>query len=118
MSLQSKIKKRKTRRALHVRTRLRRDSLLPRVSVFRSADHIYVQLIDDAQQKTIASCSTLELKQLTGNKTEKAHAVGKELAKRVIEQGITKACFDRGKFLYHGRVRALAEGAREAGLQI
>lgn len=118
MSLQSKIRKSKVRRALHVRTRIKRDSVLPRISVFRSAEHIYAQLIDDAQQKTLASCSTLELKQLTGTKKEKAHAVGKELAKRIIEQGVTKACFDRGRFLYHGRVRALAEGAREAGLQI
>ncbi len=118
MSLQNKIQKRKVRRAFHVRGRIRRDSVLPRISVFRSAEHIYAQLIDDAQQKTLASCSTLELKNITGTKKEQAYEVGKELAKRMIEQGVTKACFDRGRFLYHGRVRALAEGAREAGLQI
>lgn len=118
MSIQQKIKASKKRRALHVRNRLRRDSSLPRASVFRSLNHIYVQLIDDVKQATLVSCSSLELKDVKGNKTEQAHQVGKEFAQKALAQGVSKVCFDRGRFLYHGRVKALAEAAREAGLQI
>ena len=117
MSVQSKIAKQKTRRALSVRARLRRDCSLVRVSVFRSLNEIYAQVIDDLQHKTLVSVSSLTLK-VEGTKTEIAHVVGKELAKKALEQGITKAAFDRGRFLYHGRIKALAEGLREGGLQI
>lgn len=89
-----------------------------RVSIFRSATHMYAQLIDDAQNKTLASCSTVELKTLEGSKKERAHAIGKELAKRALKAGVEEAVFDRGPFLYHGRVAALAEGLREGGLRI
>ena len=106
------------RRAQRVRRRIKEESTLPRVSVFKSLNHIYAQLIDDAVHKTLASCSTLELKDLTGNKKDVAHAVGMELAKRAKKAGITVAVFDRGQFLYHGRVESLAEGIREGGLQI
>lgn len=118
MSIQQKVAQRKKRRALHVRSRLRQDTTLPRVSVFRSLTHMYAQIIDDIQQKTLVSASSLEVKGLAGTKTEKAHAIGLELAKRAIEQGIKKVVFDRGRFLYHGRIKALAEGARAGGLEI
>ena len=90
---------------------------MPRVSVFRSLKQIYAQIIDDAQHATLVSCSSLQIS-TNGTKTEIATAVGLELAKLALQQGITKAAFDRGSFLYHGRVKALAEGLRAGGLQI
>jgi large subunit ribosomal protein L18 len=93
----------------------------PRLSVFRSSEQIYAQIIDDEKGVTIVSASTLEkanretLK--TGANKEAAHLVGKQLAERAIAQGVTEVVFDRGAYLYHGRVQALAEGAREGGLQ-
>jgi large subunit ribosomal protein L18 len=88
------------------------------VSVFRSARHIYGQIIDDATGNTLASCSTLEVKNIEGDKKTIAHQIGLELARRAQEKGISKVAFDRGSFLYHGRVKALAEGLREGGLEI
>ena len=91
-----------------------------RLSVFRSSKHIYVQLIDDAQGKTLASASTLEadlkgsLK--TGADVAAAAAVGKLIAERAKAAGITEVVFDRGGYIYHGRVKALADAAREGGL--
>jgi large subunit ribosomal protein L18 len=91
-----------------------------RLSVFRSSKHIYVQLIDDVQGKTLASASTLEadlkgsLK--TGADTAAAAAVGKLIAERAKAAGITEVVFDRGGYIYHGRVKALADAAREGGL--
>lgn len=116
MSVERKIAKRTERRALRVRRRL--DTSRPRVSVFRSLNHMYAQLIDDTAQKTIASCSTLTVKLATGDKKARAFEVGKELARRAREAGVESAVFDRGSFLYHGRVKALAEGLREGGLKI
>jgi large subunit ribosomal protein L18 len=116
VSFERKINKRIHRRAQRVRGRLKLGES-PRVSVFRSLNHIYAQIIDDNQQKTVVSCSSLELK-VKGDKSEVAHAVGRELASRALEKGITTAVYDRGPFLYHGRVKALAEGLREGGLQI
>lgn len=113
-----KIKMRARRRALRVRKRIKEESTHHRISVFKSLNHIYAQLIDDAAHKTLASCSTLELKDVAGNKKEVAHAIGVELAKRAKKAGIATAVFDRGQFLYHGRVKSLAEGLREGGLQI
>lgn len=106
------------RRTLRVRARIKRDATLPRVSVFRSLKHIYAQIIDDNAQKTLLSCSTLELENLSGDKKEVAKAIGIELAARAKKQGIEAAVFDRGKNLYHGRIKALAEGLREGGLNI
>lgn len=117
MSVLRKVKIRRERRKLRVRESFKR-STLPRVSIFRSLNHIYAQIIDDAGQKTVASCSTLELSTLKGDKKERAHSVGIELAKRAQEAGIQAAVFDRGPFLYHGRLAALAEGLREGGLKI
>lgn len=116
MSIQRKNRNRRKRRALHVRARVPRDSTSARLTVFRSLRYIYAQIVDDAQHKTLVSCSSLVLDG-KGSKSEVANTVGKELAKLALEQGITRVTFDRGRFLYHGRVKALAEGAREAGLQ-
>ena len=92
----------------------------PRLSVFRSGKHIYAQVIDDAKGVTIVSASTVE-KDLrgslkTGADIEAAKAIGKLVAERARKAGVTQVVFDRGSYLYHGRVKALAEGAREGGL--
>lgn len=116
MSLKRKFAQRKQRRTMRTRSKLVNTGL-PRVSVFRSLQHIYAQVIDDQAQTTLVSCSSLEL-ELKGDKKEKAHAVGIELAKRALGKKIEAAVFDRGSFLYHGRVKALAEGLREGGLHI
>jgi large subunit ribosomal protein L18 len=93
----------------------------PRLNVFRSLRHIYAQLVDDAIGHTILSASTLdaEVRPQLGDlsKTEQAELVGKVLAKRALEKGVKQAVFDRGGHKYHGRVKALAEGARAEGLQ-
>jgi large subunit ribosomal protein L18 len=117
VSIERKKAHRTLRRALRIRKKIKASDSL-RVSVFRSAKHIYAQIIDDAQRKTLVSCSSLELKNITGEKTNIAHAVGKELAARALKSGVTSGVLDRGSFLYHGRVKALAEGLREGGLQI
>jgi large subunit ribosomal protein L18 len=93
----------------------------PRLSVFRSSKQIYAQVIDDEKGRTLASASTLEkafreeLK--TGATVEAAQRIGKEIAERAKQAGVTKVVFDRGGYIYHGRVKALAEGAREGGLE-
>jgi len=108
------------RKARVRRTVLARSGGRPRLSVFRSSKQIYAQVIDDEQGRTIASASSLEktlresLK--TGANVEAAKRVGKELAERAKKAGVDKVVFDRGSYLYHGRVKALAEGAREGGL--
>ena len=91
----------------------------PRLAVFRSLTHIYAQVIDDAQGRTLAASSSLEkaLKGASGNKTERAKAVGSAVAQKAIEAGVSDVVFDRGGNRYHGRVKALAEAAREAGLK-
>ena len=116
MSLEKKIKKGAKRRSLRVRAKLSTE--LPRVSVFRSLKHMYAQVIDSKAQATVTSCSTLDLKNLKGDKKAIAFAIGRELAQKAVAQGITTAVFDRGSFLYHGRVKSLAEGLREGGLNI
>lgn len=93
----------------------------PRLSVYRSNLHMYAQLIDDVQGRTLASASTVEKEvrqQLDGTSdVNAAKAVGELIAKRALEKGITSVIFDRGGFLYHGKIQALADAAREAGLQ-
>lgn len=105
------------RRAKRVRAKVSGTSECPRLSVFRSLNSIYAQLIDDASGKTIVAASDKEVK-IKGNKTAKAQAVGKLLAEKATAKGIARAVFDRGQFKYHGRVKALAESAREGGLKI
>lgn len=116
MSIERKIKQRKKRRQLRVRSKLTLLGL-PRISVFRSLNHIYAQIIDDSTHQTIVSCSTVELKK-TENKKDAARSVGLELARKALEKNISKAVFDRGSYLYHGRVQALADGLREGGITI
>ena len=103
-----------------IRKKISGTRLRPRLSVFRSARHIYAQAIDDSAGNTLAASSTIAIqeslkKTYTGNK-EAAKAVGKDVAKKLIQKSISTVIFDRGGFVYHGRVQALAEGAREAGL--
>jgi large subunit ribosomal protein L18 len=89
----------------------------PRLSIYRSTAHIYVQIIDDRKGTTLVSASTVEAKSKTGGNLASAKQVGKAVADKAKAKGITKVVFDRGGYLYHGRVKALADAAREAGLQ-
>jgi large subunit ribosomal protein L18 len=91
----------------------------PRLAVFRSLTHIYAQVIDDTKGRTLVAASDVEkdLRDGSGTKTERAKAVGSALAKKAMDAGVTQVVLDRGGNRYHGRVRALAEAAREAGLQ-
>jgi len=110
------------RRKQRVRTRIRKFANgRPRLSVFRSSKHIYAQIIDDVAGHTLAAASTLDkdvrgsIK--TGADIEAAKAVGKLLAERAVAKGVSAVVFDRGGYIFHGRVKALADAAREAGLQ-
>ena len=108
------------RRRRRVRTSLRAHaSGKPRLSVHRSGRHIYAQVIDDAAGKTVASASTLDkdLKGKTGATRDSAAAVGKTIAERAKKAGVSKGVLDRGGFVFHGRVKALADAAREGGLE-
>ena len=108
------------RRRRRVRSALKaRASGKPRLSVHRSGRHIYAQVIDDAAGKTLASASSLDkdLRGSTGATTDSAASVGKTLAERAKQAGVSRVVFDRGGFLFHGRVKALADAAREGGLE-
>lgn len=112
-----------SRRRRHVRIRqtVRGGGDRPRLSVFRSLAHIYAQVIDDGRQRTLAAASSLDPEiRADAGKAKKAEAgrlVGRLIAKRAQAQGIRRVVFDRGGYLFHGRVKALAEGAREGGLE-
>jgi large subunit ribosomal protein L18 len=111
---------RRLHRHRRVRARIAGTPQRPRLAVFRSLSHIYAQVIDDDAGLTLAAASTLEPTlrgQRRGNKTEQAKLVGKTVAERARHKGIDSVVFDRGGFLYHGRVAALADAAREAGLK-
>jgi len=108
------------KRRRRVRSALRaKGSLRPRLSIHRSGRHIYAQVIDDAAGKTVASASTLEkdVRSVTGATTDAASGVGQRVAERAKAAGVSAVVFDRGGFLYHGRVKALADAAREGGLE-
>jgi large subunit ribosomal protein L18 len=109
------------RRHRRIRVSLVGSGERPRLNVFRSLHHIYAQVIDDATGTTLAAASTNEAEargSLSGsNKTDRARAVGKSIAERAKEKGISTVVFDRGGYMYHGRVKALADAAREAGLE-
>ena len=109
------------RRHRRVRKRVVGTLEQPRLNVFRSLRHIYAQVIDDSQEHTLVSASTIDSEveaQIQGlTKTEQARVVGKVLAERALSQGIKKVVFDRGGYKYHGRVKALADAAREGGLE-
>lgn len=108
------------KRHLRVRAKISGTKECPRLSVFRSSQHIYVQLIDDSKDHTLAAASDLVLDEKIKkqkNKSEIARLIGQDLAQKAIGLGIKKVVFDRGGYKYHGRVKALAEGAREVGLK-
>ena len=110
------------RRHARVRKRVLGTAERPRLNVFRSARHIYAQAIDDEEGCTLVAASTVESiirEQVQGlRKVEQAERVGEALAKRALERGVTQVVFDRGGYKYHGRVKALADAARQAGLKI
>jgi large subunit ribosomal protein L18 len=109
------------RRHLRIRRSVRGNADRPRLSVFRSLAHIYAQVIDDHRQATLVAASSLdpEIRTEASNakKTEAGRLVGRLIARRAKEKGVGRVVFDRGGYLYHGRVKALAEGAREGGLE-
>ena len=117
MSLERKIKNRGNRRRLRVRSGVKSDRLAT-VSVFRSLKHMYAQLVDISGAHTVVSSSSLKLSHEGNDKKAVAREVGIELAKRALEKGVEQACFNRGCYRYHGRVKALADGLREGGLKI
>ena len=101
-----------------IRSKISGTAKIPRLCVFRSSKHIYAQLVDDEASKTLIFARSQELKKKKGQtKTERAKDVGKLIAKKALEKKIEKVVFDRGGHKYHGRVKALAEGAREGGLK-
>jgi large subunit ribosomal protein L18 len=104
------------KRHRRVRVRLSGTAERPRLAVYRSLNHLYAQLIDDADGRTLAAASTVELK-AKGNSVADAAKVGKAIADKAQSAGVSKVVFDRGGFLYHGRIKALADAAREAGLE-
>lgn len=110
--------KARQKRHARVRSKISGTAECPRLNVYRSLSHIYAQLIDDVKGVTLASASTVEkdFEEYGGNKAA-AHKVGELLAKRAAEKGITECVFDRGGYIYHGRVQELADGAREGGLK-
>ena len=116
-----KVSRNEARQARHarIRKRLSGTSEIPRLNVFRSAKHISVQIIDDEKGVTLVSASSMDkdLKLSNGGNVEAAKKVGEAIAKKAVKAGIKKVVFDRGGYLYHGRVEALAEAARENGLE-
>ena len=100
-----------------IREKLAGTAQRPRLNVYRSLNHIYAQLIDDQKGETLASASTMQLKARTGGNVAAAKEVGKDIAEKAVAKGIKQVVFDRGGYLYHGRVKALADAAREAGLE-
>ena len=100
-----------------IRQKMRGTAERPRLNVYRSLNHIYAQVIDDQKGETLVSASTLSLKTKTGGNVAAAKEIGKAVAEAAVKQGIKKVVFDRGGYLYHGRIKALADAAREAGLE-
>ena len=115
-------KRNEIRQRVHTRIRNKMSGTAerPRLNVYRSLNHIYTQIIDDANGKTLASASTVNKKgedAKAGGNVEAARTIGKLIAERAQAAGVKKVVFDRGGYLYHGRIKALAEAAREAGLE-
>lgn len=112
---------RRERKRLGVRRRLKAQTTRPRLSVYRSLKHMSAQIIDDATGKTVAAASTYEKALCDGlenpNKSDQAAAIGSKVAERALAAGVKEVVFDRGHYLYHGRVKALADAAREGGLK-
>lgn len=101
-----------------IRKKITGTSEMPRLSVFRSNKQIYAQIIDDSTGKTLVSASSFNNKAAKGTKIEQAAVVGKEVAEKAVKAGIDRAVFDRNGYLYHGRVKSLADSAREGGLKL
>jgi len=116
MPKQSRLESR-TRRHARVREKIRGSAGRPRLAVFRSIEHIYAQLIDDDSGRTLVAASSVDAKDGKGKKTERAKAVGAMLGDKAKAKGIGEAVFDRGGYRYHGRVKALGDAARSAGLR-
>ena len=116
----ARLKGRQTRHR-RIRKKISGTNSRPRLAVFRSARHIYVQAIDDDQGNTLACSSTLliqkSLKKIYSGNKDAAKAVGADIAKKLLDKSISSAVFDRGGYVFHGRIQALAQGAREAGLK-
>jgi large subunit ribosomal protein L18 len=117
-------KDRRERIKYRIRKRVQGTGTRPRLTVYRSVSHIYVQVVDDMNGRTIASASSVEPavkgalgKKAKGGNVAGAQAIGKTIAERLIEKGVKRVVFDRNGFLYHGRVKAVADAAREAGLE-
>lgn len=122
MGLQEKKSKTRLRRKRSIRKKITGTDVRPRLSIFKSSIHIYAQIIDDISGVTLASASSIdkEVKSLLNdkmNKTEKSIVIGKKIAERALLKEITSVSFDRNGYIYHGRVKALADSAREAGLK-
>lgn len=125
MNRDKKKREHRGRRRARVRARVTGTATRPRLSVFRSMKHLFVQLIDDEKAQTLCSVSDREIQEIegakdgveAGQKVQRASAVGKLLAARALEKGISAVVFDRGGYAYHGRVKAIAEGARLGGLK-
>ena len=119
MAIKSRKEFRRFRISMRIRKIVRGTPERPRMTVFRSNKDIYVQLVDDLAGKTLVSVSSHEegISALKGTKSEKSKLVGKMVAEKAIQAGITEVVFDRNGFLYHGRVKSLAEAAREGGLK-
>lgn len=107
----------RVRRHVRVRKKVSGTPECPRLNVFRSNANIHAQIIDDASGKTLVSANSVQMKLANGGNAAAAAEVGKELAKRALEKGIKKVVFDRGGYVYTGRVKALADAARDAGLE-
>ena len=112
-------KRNQIRQRIHARIRQKLSGTTerPRLNVYRSLNHIYAQVIDDQKGETLVAASTLALKQKTGGNVAAAREIGKAVAEKATAKGIQQVVFDRGGFLYHGRIKALADAAREAGLE-
>lgn len=107
------------RKKIHARIRKKLEGTTekPRLTVFRSNKEIYAQIVDDSKGHTLVSSSSFKTASKDGNKTEQAKAVGMEIAKAAVEKGISSVVFDRSGYVFHGRIKSLAEGAREGGLK-
>lgn len=114
--INKKIKLREKRRTFRIRNKQVSRGEKPRISIHRSLKNVSAQIIDDKNHNTLVSFSSLNLGEVSGDKKSIAKQVGLELGKKAVEKGIKDVFFDRGKYLYHGRVKALADGLRESGL--
>ena len=112
-------KRNEIRQRIHARIRVKISGTTerPRLNVYRSLNHLYAQVIDDSKGQTVASASTMSLKVETSGNVAAAKEVGKAVAELAVKAGVKKVVFDRGGYLYHGRIKALADAAREAGLE-